>query len=77
MTPIEWSTRVLAQVSMSSSGAKSSDVKEAMKSIEFPWENKKTEQHSGPVEADDDLSWLETGDLTAAEKNEGKEFNWF
>lgn len=67
----EWSTRILAQVSASAGGAKQSDLAQMMRDIVFPWGD---EDETQPAQVDDpnDLSYLETGDSRAAEKNAGK-----
>lgn len=65
----EWSTRLLAQVTLASAGGDG----EAQRSIAketFPWHD--DEEPEEVLTEQDDLSFLETGDLSAAEKNVGK-----
>lgn len=69
----EWSTRLLGQATLAAAGAKSEAQKEIGKAS-FPWEEDKAEEDkkSEPLAEGDDLSFIETGDTKAAEKNAGK-----
>ena len=67
---LEWSTRIIAQVTASSAGAKESDVAKMASKIVFPWGD--DEVSSAAADDPNDLSYLETGDVKAVERNVGK-----
>lgn len=70
----EWSTRLLALTTAASAGG-SGEMQRTIAKERFPWfedeEESQEGESSGPVD-ENDLSFLETGDTGAAEKNAGK-----
>lgn len=73
----EWSTRVLASVTVAAGGNdKGGKMQKEVAKQSFPWDEDgkgpSAAKEQQPLTEDDDLSFLETGDLSAAEKNEGK-----
>lgn len=68
---------MITQTQASASGDKKF-IESVAKEVKFPWDkvegDDSTPQH---LTEDDDFSFIETGDLGAAEKNAGKNFNLF
>lgn len=69
----EWSTRLIAQTQAATAMGDTGSLQKDVAKATFPWyeDSEEAEVHKALTE-DDDLSFLETGDLSAADKNAGK-----
>ena len=68
----EWMTKVIATSIFGAQGGEgSAKAQDGILGMHFPWEGSPKEEAKQDFDPDD-LSYLETGDLSAAEKNVGK-----
>lgn len=69
----EWSTRLIAQAALASGMNDTSKQQKEIAKQSFPWFEDREKQPDVTLTADDDLSFLETGDMSAADRNKGKQ----
>lgn len=69
----EWSTKLIAGTVAAAAGEGGDKAAQKIAEQKFPWEgDPETLQQSAGDFDPDDMSFLETGDLSAADKNAGK-----
>lgn len=77
----EWSTRMIVQAVVSAAGADEKTVTKAVENVKFPWPDDNGGFSDKPSDEDiiaaggdpdNEFWWIETGDLSAADKNAGK-----
>lgn len=77
----EWSTKMVASVVAGTAQDESGKFKKSVDKLRFPWKEfgfGQIETLEQPEENDpNDLSYLETGDMLAADKNAGKQLPSF
>lgn len=82
VTPFEWMTRWIVQTNLAGGGADEKTIHKTTSLVKFPWEGDKEEVTRDDIlsaggDPDDEFWWIETGDLSAVNKNEGKSIDNF